>query len=137
MKQVEERYISLLTDFGFKRIFGTAMNKDLLICFLNSLFNGRQVVKDVSYLNPEHVGDVYTDRKAIFDVYCEGENGEKFIVEMQNAYQTYFKDRALFYSTFPFRRINRVLDIPICHLACFISFFYLFHTLFVLYLMQR
>ena len=58
MKQVEERYISLLTDFGFKRIFGTAMNKDLLICFLNSLFNGRQVVKDVLYLNPEHVGDV-------------------------------------------------------------------------------
>ena len=103
MKQVEERYISLLTDFGFKRIFGTAMNKDLLICFLNSLFNGRQVVKDVSYLNPEHVGDVYTDRKAIFDVYCEGENGEKFIVEMQNAYQAYFKDRSLFYSTFPIR----------------------------------
>ena len=96
MKQVEERYISLLTDFGFKRIFGTAMNKDLLICFLNSLFNGKQVVKDVSYLNPEHVGDVYPDRRAIFDVYCEGENGEKFIVEMQNAYQTYFKDRAFF-----------------------------------------
>ena len=45
MKQVEERYISLLTDFGFKRIFGTAMNKNLLICFLNSFFNGRQVVK--------------------------------------------------------------------------------------------
>ena len=102
MKQVEERYISLLTDFGFKRIFGTAMNKDLLICFLNSLFNGRQVVKDVSYLNPEHVGDVYTGR-AIFDVYCEGENGEKFIVEMQNAYQAHFKDRSLFYSTFPIR----------------------------------
>ena len=94
MKQVEERYISLLTDFGFRRIFGTAMNKDLLICFLNSLFNGRQVVKDVSYLNPEHVGDV-------FDVYCEGENGEKFIVEMQNAYQVCFKDRSQFYSTFP------------------------------------
>ena len=96
MKQVEERYISLLTDFGFKRIFGSAPNKDLLICFLNSLFNGRQVVKDVKYLNPENVGDIYTDRKAIFDVYCEGENSEKFIVEMQNAYQTYFKDRALY-----------------------------------------
>ena len=103
MKQIEERYISLLTDFGFKRIFGTAMNKELLICFLNSLFDGKQVVKDVKYLNAENVGDVYTDRKAIFDVYCEGENGEKFIVEMQNAYQTYFKDRSLFYSTFPIR----------------------------------
>ena len=103
MRQSEERYISLLTDFGFKRIFGTALNKELLICFLNSLFNGKQVVKDVMYLNSEHVGDVYTDRKAIFDVYCEGENGEKFIVEMQNAYQTSFKDRSLFYSTFPIR----------------------------------
>ena len=110
MIQVEERYISLLTDFGFKRIFGTAINKDLLICFLNSLFDGKQVVKDVSYLNPEHVGDVYTDRKAIFDVYCEGENGEKFIVEMQNAYQTYFKDRSLFYSTFPIREQAAMLN---------------------------
>ena len=36
MKQVEETYISLLTDFGFKRIFRTAMNKNLLICFLIS-----------------------------------------------------------------------------------------------------
>ena len=103
MERVEERYISLLTDFGFKRIFGTALNKDLLICFLNSLFNGKQVVKDIMYLNSEQVGDVCSDRKAIFDVYCEGENGEKFIVEMQNAYQAYFKDRALFYSTFPIR----------------------------------
>ena len=103
MGQIEDRYISLLTDFGFKRIFGTALNKELLICFLNSLFDGKQVVKDVKYLNNEHLGDVYVARKAIFDVYCEGENGEKFIVEMQNAYQEFFKDRSLFYYTFPIR----------------------------------
>ena len=103
MRHTEERYISLLTDFGFKRIFGTKANKDLLIDFLNSLFNGEQVVKDVTFLNSEHVGDVHTDRKAIFDVYCENEHGEKFIVDMQNAYQTYFKDRSLYYATFPIR----------------------------------
>ena len=103
MKRIEERYISLLTDFGFKRIFGTKPNKDLLINFLNSLFDGFQVIKDVKYLNSEHVGDVFAERKAIFDVYCENEHGEKFIVEMQNAYQAYFKDRSLFYSTFPIR----------------------------------
>ena len=91
MKQSEERYISLLTDFGFKRIFGTDLNKDLLINFLNSLFNGEEVIKDVKYLNSENVGDVFTERKAIFDVYCENEQGEKFIVQMQNAYQTFFK----------------------------------------------
>lgn len=49
MRQIEDRYISLLTDFGFKRIFGTAPNKELLICFLNSLFGGKQVIKDVKY----------------------------------------------------------------------------------------
>ena len=103
MRQIEDRYISLLTDFGFKRIFGTAPNKELLICFLNSLFDGKQVIKDVKYLNNKHLGDVYVARKAIFDVYCEGENGEKFIVEMQNAYQEFFKDRSLFYFTFPIR----------------------------------
>ncbi len=103
MKQIEDRYISLLTDFGFKRIFGTTPNKDLLINFLNSLFDGFQVITKVRYLNSEHVGDVSSERKAIFDVYCENERGEKFIVEMQNAYQKYFKDRSLFYSTFPIR----------------------------------
>ena len=103
MKGIEERYISLLTDFGFKRIFGTAPNKDLLINFLNSLFDGRKVIKSLKYSNSEHVGDIYTERKAIFDVYCESEDGEKFIVEMQNASQKFFKDRSVYYSTFPIR----------------------------------
>lgn len=103
MSEPIDRYISLLTDFGFKRIFGTTLNKELLIHFLNALFDGEQVVKDVKYLNSEHVGDVMADRRAIFDVYCENEYGEKFIVEMQNAYQKHFKDRSLFYSTFPIR----------------------------------
>ncbi len=103
MRLTEDKYISLLTDFGFKRIFGTKPNKDLLINFLNSLFEGFQVIKDVKYLNNEHVGDIFAERKAIFDVYCENERGEKFIVEMQNAYQKHFKDRSLFYSTFPIR----------------------------------
>ena len=103
MAATEERYISLLTDFGFKRIFGTAPNKDLLINFLNSLFDGKQVIKNIMHLNSEHLGDRSSARKAIFDVYCEAENGEKFIVEMQNAFQEFFKDRALYYSTFPIR----------------------------------
>ena len=93
----------MLTDFGFKRIFGTDLNKDLLIGFLNALFEGLHVITDVKYLNTEHLGDIHTERKAIFDVYCETRNGEKFIVEMQNAFQKFFKDRSLFYSTFPIR----------------------------------
>ena len=97
------RYINPYTDFGFKRLFGTEMNKDLLISFLNALFSGHKEIADVKYLNSEHLGAGFSDRKAIFDVYCETLDGEKFIVEMQKAEQDYFKDRSVFYSTYPIR----------------------------------
>ena len=65
--------------------------------------NAAPLTQTLPLLNSEHVGDVYAERKAIFDVYCENERGEKFIVEMQNAKQHYFKDRSLYYATFPIR----------------------------------
>ena len=100
---LQERYINPYTDFGFKKLFGTDMNKDLLISFLNALLHGEQMVKDVTYLNTEHLGTQEIDRRAVFDVYCENEQGEKFLVEMQKGEQQFFKDRSLFYSTFPIR----------------------------------
>ena len=101
--ELQERYVNFYTDFAFKKLFATEVNKELLISFLNSLFDGQEVIKDLSYLNAEQLGDIKTDRKAVFDVYCENEKGEKFIVEMQNARQEFFKDRSVFYSTFPIR----------------------------------
>ena len=95
-----ERYINPYTDFGFKKLFGTEMNKDLLISFLNALFQGeKSEITDIQYLNGEHLGDGYGDRRAIFDVYCTSVDGSRFIVEMQKAEQEYFKDRSLYYST--------------------------------------
>lgn len=100
---IRDRYVNPYTDFGFKLLFGTAMNKELLISFLNSLLYGREVIKDVTFLNAEHLGTQEYDRKAVFDVYCENEQGEKFLVEMQKGEQQFFKDRSVFYSTFPIR----------------------------------
>ncbi len=34
-------------------------------------------------------------------LYCQNEKGEKFIIELQNAEQLYFKDRSIFYASFP------------------------------------
>lgn len=98
---LQERYVNFYTDFAFKKLFGTEVNKELLISFLNSLFDGKEVVKDLKYLNGEHLGQAASDRKAVFDVYCENEKGEKFLIEMQKTNQEYFKDRSIFYSTFP------------------------------------
>ena len=97
----KKRYINPFTDFGFKKLFGTEFNKELLIDFLNNVLGERERVQDLTYLNTENLGNVETDRKAIFDLYCENEKGEKFIIELQNVKQQYFKDRSIFYSTFP------------------------------------
>ena len=96
-----ERYINPLTDFGFKRLFGTEPNKALLIDFLNVVLPKRHTISDLSDRNSESVGNTALDRKAIFDTYCKSESGEWFTVEIQKAKQTFFKDRSVYYATFP------------------------------------
>ena len=98
---LQDKYISLLTDFGFKRVFGTEPNKDLLIDFLNTLLPVHHQIRDLSFKNNENLGNTQIDRKAIFDIYCQAESGERFIVEIQKAKQNFFKDRSVYYATFP------------------------------------
>ncbi len=99
---VTEKYINPFTDFGFKKLFGTEPNKDLLIDFLNEVILPEQRrISDLTYKKNDHLGAMEFDRKAIFDLYCVGPNNERFIVEMQKAKQNYFKDRTVFYATFP------------------------------------
>ena len=95
MLEDRDRYINPYTDFGFKKLFGTEMNKDLLLSFINSLLQGREKIKSLRYLNTEHLGTTEQDRRAVFDVYCENERGEKILVEMQRGDQQYFKDLCL------------------------------------------
>jgi predicted transposase/invertase (TIGR01784 family) len=96
-----DRYINPLTDFGFKRLFGTEPNKNLLIDFLNVILPPQHRVKDLTYRSNENLGNTPLDRKAVFDLYCQSEKDEKFIVEMQKAKHNYFKDRSIYYASFP------------------------------------
>ena len=95
------KYINPFTDFGFKKLFGTETNKELLIDFLNQVMGNREQIRDLTYLNTENLGKTEADRKAVFDLYCENQQGDRFIIELQNVPQTYFKDRSVFYATFP------------------------------------
>ena len=101
MSNSQARYINPLTDFGFKKLFGTEPNKELLIDFLNQILPNQHKIKDLTYSGNEHLGQTDLDRKAIFDLYCIGESGERFIVEIQKAEQNYFRDRSIYYSSFP------------------------------------
>jgi len=104
-----DRYINPYTDFGFKKLFGSELNKELLISFLNALLetacapegNAPQEIVDISYRPTEQLGARPESRRTIFDVFCTTQGGEQFIVEMQNVFQRFYKDRSVYYASFP------------------------------------
>lgn len=110
MSEFVEKYINPFTDFGFKKLFGEEPNKDLLLDFLNELLKEEQgQITELTYLKNEHL-DQDLNRKAIFDLYCVNEKGERFIVELQKSKQNFFKDRTVYYSTFPIREQAKRAD---------------------------
>ena len=102
-KKMKAKYVNPFTDFGFKKIFGEEASKPLLLDFLNALLPQTDKIVELTFKNNEQLGQAEIDRKAIYDIYCENEKGEKFIVELQKAKQNYFKERTIYYSTFPIR----------------------------------
>ncbi len=98
------KYLNPFTDFGFKKIFGTEASKPLLIDFLNAVLQLADPIKDLSFKNLEQLGSSDLERKAIYDIFCESAKGEKFIVELQKANQKFFKDRTVYYATFPIQQ---------------------------------
>ncbi|WP_237249441.1 Rpn family recombination-promoting nuclease/putative transposase [Sphingobacterium faecale] len=93
------KFINLTTDFSFKRIFGTEVNKDLLLSFLNGVFAGRKEIKDLHYNKNEYVGDSDSMGGVVFDLTCIGSNGEQFAIEVQRTSQLNLKRRMLYYGS--------------------------------------
>ena len=97
---IKAKYINLMVDWSFKRVFGTEVNKDILIEFLKVVFP-QFAITDITYIPTEQLGIMEDDRKAIFDVLCKTEDDKTFLVEMQRGKQEHFFERALYYTSFP------------------------------------
>lgn len=95
-----QRYVNLMSDYGFKQVFGQVANKEILIAFLNEIICDRKIV-DIEHLRNEQQSQGTDGKKSIYDIYCQTDDGSRIIVEMQNAYQKDFVDRAIYYSMFP------------------------------------
>ena len=95
----ERHFINPFTDFGFKRIFGQEVSKELLKDFLNLLLKGERTIVDLQFMNPEMLPETEDNRKVVFDLYCKSEDGTYFVVEMQASRQANFKDRSLYYQS--------------------------------------
>ena len=97
---MKAKYVNPFTDFGFKKIFGEEASKPMLIDFLTNLLPESNIV-DLTFKDKDKNGNTEDDRKAVYDIYCENSLGEKIIVELQKVKQNYFKDRTVYYATFP------------------------------------
>ena len=78
------KFINPFTDFGFHRIFGQEVHKELLIDFLNELLKGERHIIDITFQNPILQPETIEDRGVIFDIHCRDDKGGLFVVEMQN-----------------------------------------------------
>lgn len=92
-----QKYVNPMIDVAFKYLFGTEKNKHLLKELLENVF--KRKILDITYDNTEQIGDTLESRSAYFDVVCKATDGPDFIVECQVRTQTFFAERALFYTS--------------------------------------
>ncbi len=124
---IQEKYINPFTDFGFKRLFGEEANKELLIDFLNSFLPQKHQIAELTFRNPNYIGMIESERNAFFDIFCKAHSGEYFIVEMQKAKHNFFRDRSLFYVSYPIREeaqkgSNWTFELPTVYFFAILDF---------------
>ncbi len=90
------KYIDPMVDFGFKKIFKESGKKQLIIRPLNAIFG--LDIADIDIRESEQLGLTEQERKVTYDMHCDTKDGHSFIIEVQLADQTYFMERAIFYT---------------------------------------
>nr|MDE7496752.1 Rpn family recombination-promoting nuclease/putative transposase [Muribaculaceae bacterium] len=92
-------FIRVLTDFGFKRMFGSVEHAHLLLRFLNALFEGEMIIKSVEFRDKEVLPLQPHGKRVLYDIYCTTDHGDHFILEMQQVESENFAARILFYGS--------------------------------------
>ncbi len=95
---LDREFIRLLTDFGFKRVFGTRQHSEILRRFLNALFEGEMYIESVEFRDKELLPEYQLGKKVMYDIYCTTKTGKHFILEMQQEESENFSDRIVFYA---------------------------------------
>ena len=93
-----QRYVDILTEAGFKAVFGVEKNKDVLIGLLNVVLPAHRRVTDLAYSTTEVPGFTMSNKSVRLDLRCTGEDGTRFIVEMQCYRQLNFFRRCVEYA---------------------------------------
>ncbi len=102
------RYIDLLTNAGFKALFGDEENKDVVMDIINEFLPEHRQVAEIEYLVTEYQGPmVDVSKECHFDFICRDKSGAVFIVEMQKYYEDAWFKRCVTYASRAYDRQNR------------------------------
>ncbi len=101
-----ERFIPLVSDYGFKATFGNESDTRFLRKALQALINSPVSIRGVTFIQNEIKGVTRDSRSGIYDLFCKNERGNEFIVEMQLSEYPEFIQRMKFYS---FYRLNTLI----------------------------
>jgi len=101
-----ERFISLVSDYGFKATFGNESDTRFLRKALQALINSPVAIQQVTFIQNEIKGVTRDSRSGIYDLFCKDERGNEFIVEMQLSEYPEFIQRMKFYA---FYRLNTLI----------------------------
>ena len=125
-----QRYVDILTNGGFKALFGDKANKDVVMSIINVLLPNHRKVTEIDYLPTEYQGQVVDLNKEYhYDFMCKDESGTVFIVELQRYQDDYWFKRCVSYACRAYDRQNRkgedynvapvyligLMDVPIDH----------------------
>ena len=102
------RYVDILTNGGFKALFGDENNKDVVMDILNVLLPENRRVVSIDYIPTEHQGPVVdTNKEFHYDFMCRDASGVVFIVELQRYYEDNWFRRCVSYASRAYDRQNR------------------------------
>jgi len=84
-RNIKEKYINLFTDFGFKKIFGTEINKKSLISFLNQIIGvDTGGIINLSYMSSEQLDEaILRNRVKVYEK-AKAKNPERWSGKTRN-----------------------------------------------------
>ena len=103
-----QKYVDILTNGGFKALFGDENNKDVVMNILNTLLPENRRVVSIEYMPTERQGQVVNQNKEYhYDFMCRDDSGTVFIVELQKYYEDNWFKRCVSYASRAYDRQNR------------------------------
>jgi len=96
---MQKTFMKATSDLFIKYLFGTEEENELLISFINAVFDdsGFSRIVSLELKNPFNLKKHYLDKGSVLDIKAVDDTGKIFNIEMQTQGDSHFINRSLFY----------------------------------------